>query len=178
MIQSFRIRVYGDWTCPAKTIAIFAHDTEFSYKQGEMPKHVERVSTECKTIQDVTRLIKDGCLPHAISGHGERIDLKKQLQEEKILAQNGCEIVFFDTKRKNANSIVRPLAWVSFYRHENARARPIEIVLPRSVSTKFVTVAFIESENYLEGIELMMHPRPNVDCQSIIFSGQKLNIPH
>ena len=87
------------------------------------------------------------------------------------MAQNGCEIVLFDTKRKDTSRDVRPLAWMSFYRHKYARARPIEIILPRTVSTKFVTAAFIESENYLEGIELMMHPHPNVDCQSILFSG-------
>ena len=31
MIQSFKLSIKGDWTCPAKTIAIFAHNTEFSF---------------------------------------------------------------------------------------------------------------------------------------------------
>ena len=80
------------------------------------------------------------------------------MKEDNHLAQNGCQIVLFDSKRKEANRDVRLLSWLSFYRHKHARALPIEIILPKTVSTKFVTVAFIESENYLEGIELMMHP--------------------
>ena len=68
MIQTFKISVERDFTCPAKTIAIFAHDSEFSFDKEEMPSLVRRVSEECKTIQDVSALVKRGVLPEVVSG--------------------------------------------------------------------------------------------------------------
>ena len=41
--------------------------------------------------------------------------------------------------------------------------------------TKFVTAVFIESENYLDADDTE-HPLPNVDVQSILFSGKKVII--
>jgi len=45
MLQSVKINLDGAWTCPAKTIAIFAHDTEFSFADVSLPNIVSTVST-------------------------------------------------------------------------------------------------------------------------------------
>ena len=73
---------------------------------------------------------------------------------------------------------VRIVAWLRYSKFKYVTDKKIEIKLPRNVSTKFVTAAFIESENYLEGWMLQQHPNPNVDCHAILFSGHKLDIPH
>ena len=163
MMQTIKISIEGGWTCPAKTIAIFAHNTEFSFEQEKMPRLVETVS-HAKTIQDVSQLVKNGDIPAAISGQGKQIDLEAKIDSKMMLGTHGCQIVLFDTKQKEVNQEPRLVSWVSFYRHKYARSAPLEICLPRAVTTKFVTAVFIESENYLEGIELQMHPLPNVDC--------------
>ena len=77
MLQSVKITNDVEWTCPAKTIAIFAHNSEFSYRDEEMPSIVSKVSKQCKTVEDVCKMIKDGDLPSAIAGDGLRIDLAK-----------------------------------------------------------------------------------------------------
>ena len=68
MIQRFQINLNGDWNCPAKTIALFAHNKEFSFDQDEIPLIVREVAENCKTIQDVTSLVKKGIIPPTISG--------------------------------------------------------------------------------------------------------------
>ena len=70
------------------------------------------------------------------------------------------------------------MAWLRYNRFKYVADKKIEIKLPTNVSTKFVTAAFIESENYLDGWMLQQHPHPNVDCHAILFSGHKLDIPH
>ena len=71
MIQRFKISIDGDWTCPAKTVAIFAHNFEFSFQEEMMPALVRTVSEQCKTIQNVSELIRSSVLPSAISGTGK-----------------------------------------------------------------------------------------------------------
>ena len=68
MIQKIQFDVTGNWTCPAKTIAIFAHNSEFSFDEDETPSIVKLVSERCKTIHDVQTLIKEGVIPSTISG--------------------------------------------------------------------------------------------------------------
>ena len=41
------------------------------------------------------------------------------------------------------------LAWVQFHRFGYPLLQQIEIVLPRRVATKYVTVSFLNCENYL-----------------------------
>ena len=54
-------------------------------------------------------------------------------------------------------------------------AEPFEFKLPKNVTTKFITAVFIEPENYLPADD-HEHPEPNVDVQSILFSGKKVTI--
>lgn len=53
----------------------------------------------------------------------------------------------------------------------------MEFHLPRTVTTRFVSAVFIESENYLAEDEVNQHPVCNVDVQSIVFSGKKIRVP-
>lgn len=50
MLQRFKISIDGDWTCPAKTVAIFAHNSEFSFDDSKVPTLVKTVIEQCKTI--------------------------------------------------------------------------------------------------------------------------------
>ena len=75
MMKQFKISVEGDFNCPAKTIALFAHNEEFSYGQDEMPGIVKQVSEECKTISGIQKLIQQGVIPSMISGDGVKIDI-------------------------------------------------------------------------------------------------------
>ena len=75
MMKQFKISVEGEFNCPAKTIALFAHNDEFSYGQDEMPGIVKQVSEECKTISGIQKLIQQGVIPSMISGDGVKIDI-------------------------------------------------------------------------------------------------------
>ena len=50
MIKKVKVSCEGDFNCPVKTLALFAHNQEFSYALDEMPPIVRQVSEECKTM--------------------------------------------------------------------------------------------------------------------------------
>ena len=57
MIKKFKVSVEGEFNCPAKTVALFAHNDEFSYSPNGMPEIVKLVSEQCKTTDDIKRLV-------------------------------------------------------------------------------------------------------------------------
>ena len=67
------------------------------------------------------------------------------------------------------------MAWVSFARMPDQATETLEFKLPKKFATKFITAVLISPENYLPP-EDEEHPIPNVDIQSIQFSGKKVNI--
>ena len=53
MIKKFKITSDPEFLFPAKTIALFAHNQEFSFASDNMPALVKKVSEQCKSINDV-----------------------------------------------------------------------------------------------------------------------------
>ena len=180
MMRQFKISVEGDFNCPAKTIALFAHNEEFSYGQDEMPSIVKQVSEECKTISGVQKLIQQGVIPSMISGDGVKIDidsLYSSAQPQRGLI--GSQIIFFDPKNKRINQQnkgVRLIAWISTFR-ALARLDDVDAFFPKPITTKFITASFIESENLIHPAHRDLYPDPNVDCAFIKFFGHRLKVP-
>ena len=71
LISRVRIKREKGFTCPIKTLALFAHDTEFSVLPNETPEIVDFVSKNCLKRQDVIALSRNGTLPKILSGMTE-----------------------------------------------------------------------------------------------------------
>ena len=68
VIDGVKIRRVQGFTCPLKTVAIFASNDEFSVLPGQMPERVELVANGCTTREDVLMLAREGTLPKILSG--------------------------------------------------------------------------------------------------------------
>ena len=68
------------------------------------------------------------------------------------------------------------MTWISSQSDKEALSE-VDVFLPRPFTTKYVTAAFIESQNLIPEAFRDDYPDPNVDCSSIIFSGHRLKIP-
>lgn len=75
MIKKLKVSVEGEFDCPAKTIALFAHNEEFSYGKDDIPFIVKKVSKECRKTKDIKNLVDQGVLPKIISGNGSKIEI-------------------------------------------------------------------------------------------------------
>jgi hypothetical protein len=53
MVDRIKVKRAFGFTCPIKTIAIFAHNYEMSLLPDEMPENVKLVVEACRTKQDV-----------------------------------------------------------------------------------------------------------------------------
>ena len=101
MISKVKISVSDSFNYPAKTVALFVHNEEFSYAPDEIPQIVKQVANECKTVNEVQRLIQHGVLPSLISGSGIKTDLDHFYSSNvPQYAINGAEILLFDPKNK------------------------------------------------------------------------------
>jgi len=87
-----------------------------------------------------------------------------------------ADIICFDTVSQPKDQ-ARVLAWVSFSRQPNNRAESLHFHLPQKVTAKFVSVVFIQSENFLALYDDTDHQTANVDVESITFCGKKIQVP-
>ena len=62
MVDGIKVKRAFGFTCPVKTLAIFAHTVE-------MPENVKLVVESCKTRQDVKMLVESKALPRVTSGN-------------------------------------------------------------------------------------------------------------
>ena len=114
-----------------------------------MPEIVKLVSEQCKTTDDIKRLIQQGIIPSVITGNGEKVDIDS-LNNSNSGSQFGLisnKIVFFDPRNKlinKKNNGVRLITWISSQSDKEALSE-VEVFLPRPFTTKYVTAAFIES---------------------------------
>ena len=107
------------------------------------------VATACRTRQDVEMLVRDATLPPIVTGDLERASSSASQNMPVSIA----DIICFDTRTSSATVEApkqRLLTWVSFWRNPDNRCEDLEFYLPKKVTTRFVSVVFIESENYLE----------------------------
>lgn len=63
VLDRVKIRRDKGFTCPLKTVALFASNEEFSLLPRELPELVKTVMTGCRTRQDVEMLARNGSLP-------------------------------------------------------------------------------------------------------------------
>ena len=63
-----RVKIKRDYgfTCPVKTVALFASNEEFSLLPKELPELIKTVMTSCRTRQDVEMLVRNGTLPKMV----------------------------------------------------------------------------------------------------------------
>ena len=168
MIDRVKLSLDKSFTCPAKTLAIFAHSEDFDYLPDARPPVVSAINS-CKSIDQVFSLIKEGELPQTVSSWpGDSCNA--------VQASLG-DIVIFNT-RAQRNSKVKLLLWLSLPRHgKQSINKQFEIVLPHRVAARYITTSFIESENYLRDFNDFEHPNPNVDIQELVFKGSQFKIP-
>ena len=69
MVDRIKVKRAFGFTCPVKTLAIFAHNDEMSLLPVEMPENVKLVVESCKTRQDVKMLVESKALPRVTSGN-------------------------------------------------------------------------------------------------------------
>ena len=82
-----------------------------------------------------------------ITGYGVKVDHKTTTSFEPAEpGLIGSEIIFFDPRNKEINAKndgIRIIAWIRNF-SDHAPLDDIEVFLPKPVTTKFVTAAFIE----------------------------------
>ena len=88
VVDRIKIKRAAGFTCPVKTVALFAHNQEFSVLPDELPALVRVVAEGCRSRQDVDMLIRDGTLPKTFH--------TKNLQPGAVVPI--ADIVCFDTQ--------------------------------------------------------------------------------
>ena len=68
MIDRIKVKRGYGFTCPLKTMAIFASNEEFSLLPGEVPENVKLVASLCRTLQDIELLVETNALPKVEQG--------------------------------------------------------------------------------------------------------------
>ena len=107
VINRVKIKRGYHYACPPKTLALFAHNEEFSIFKAELPALIKLVGEECKTREKVEELVRDGSLPRITQGGRSEQD---DLQPRSI-----ADIICFDAEvSSNADNNARLMAWVSF----------------------------------------------------------------
>ena len=134
---------------------------DFSY--GKLPDTVETIN-KCTSMVELQKQVSEGKLP-------KLCEYQKQLQfnNQPQLAT----VVHFQTEFQRTAE-VKLLAWVQFERLGFGNRNAFEVVLPRSVAAKFVTVSILNVEDYLaeKGQQGM---GKNVDMKSVTFHGNRIS---
>ena len=99
-----RVTIIHDrgFTCPAKTLALFAHFDDFEY--DAVPELVKEINA-CKEIGQVLASVRGGRLP--------KVARTSELEHQEKDAAKVCDVVFFDTKSQSRSKLI---CWVSIPR--------------------------------------------------------------
>ena len=71
-IDRIRIKRDRNFSCPVKTLALFAHNEEFSLLPEQVPGIVSLVAEKCLRKDDVINLSQSGQLPKMLTGVGKQ----------------------------------------------------------------------------------------------------------
>lgn len=64
------------------------------------------------------------------------------------------------------------MAWIDIPKYSYQKGAKFEVVLPRKVSAKYVTVSILESEDYMWQVgSPIAHMGKNVDFKTVAFMG-------
>ena len=128
-----------DFTCPAKTLAIIAHNENFEY---DSPPDLVKEIAACKSIDHVLELSKGGRLPPISRASSQVSPSLTNLLSQDVtnMAVKLADVVLFNTRVQQNTKLV---LWVSLPRHFETRGKTFELLLPHRVAARFVSTVFI-----------------------------------
>eukprot|EP00347_Sterkiella_histriomuscorum_P007732 403347767 len=135
----------GDFTCPVKSLVIFAHNQDINIKDNE----TLNLLNNCKDFEDVTRLRQNhpDIIPPLLTRYNENDSGLGMINE----------VAMFDQ---------------SFYQQQNKQLKETS-QLNQKIATRFITVKLIETDNRMQEMG-DQHLIPNFDVRNILFYGERI----